>query len=444
MKAYPKYKPSGVEWIGEIPEKWELTRMKYVAPLQGGYAFKTEAFKTEGIAIVKMNNLKRGRLDLSDAVRVDFKAAVDAFSLKAGDLLFGMSGSLGETGSLGNFAVVNLVDIPCQLNQRVGRFVALQNCSLDFVRFLITSVSFTEPIMSSSTGTAQFNISSEQIGNILISLPPLPEQTAIADFLDRKTAQIDGFIAKKQKLIELLREERVAVINHAVTKGIDPKAKMKPSGIDWLGEIPAHWEVKRLKFFANVNPTKCNYVFDKSSNELVVFLPMENVLEDGQIIQDLRKPINELSTGYTYFEKNDVIVAKITPCFENGKGALLDRLETPFGFGSTEFHTIRPVKAVSTNEFLYFLTKTDLFMKFGEAFMVGAAGQKRVPPNFVENFMIASPSLDEQNHIVAFLKSETAKIDRTIATIEKEIELIQEYRTALISEAVTGKIDVRG
>ena len=270
-------------------------------------------------------------------------------------------------------------------------------------------------------------------------IPPKPEQTAIANYLDKKTEQIDNLITQKQKLIDLLKEERTAVINQAVTKGINHKVKLKPSGVEWLGEIPEHWGVKKLKYVASVNYSK-RMQHNKELKD-VVFLPMEKVSEEGYIYQEIRKYIHEVTSGFTYFERGDVIVAKITPCFENGKGAILNNLETPYGYGSTEFHTLKANDNILP-VYLYYITKSERFMKIGEAFMTGSAGQKRVPASFIENFYIGLPAIETQKQIIKYIEDETYKIKNTILIIEREIELMQEYRTALISEVVTGKVKV--
>jgi len=281
------------------------------------------------------------------------------------------------------------------------------------------------------------------LGNIKIPIPrTVKEQTTIAHFLDHKTTQIDAAIDKHRQLIELLREHRAALINEAVTKGLNPNAPMKDSGVEWIGEVPAHWEIKKLKYSAKINPQKGNSKITKEDIDLVSFLPMEKVSESGHVNYDLKKPINEVYSGFTYFEVDDIIVAKITPCFENGKGALLDEMDTLIGFGSTEFHVIRPNKGV-LKRFIFYLTRSDTFMKSGETFMTGSAGQKRVPTSFVENFSFGLPSIEEQQQIVNFIETETTRIDREIDLAQQEINLLEEYRQSLIAEAVTGKIDVR-
>lgn len=211
-------------------------------------------------------------------------------------------------------------------------------------------------------------------------------------------------------------------------------AAYKDSGVEWIGKIPEGWEVKKLKYDVLVNPPKEG--IDKESSDMVVFLPMEKVKEDGKIDCSIKKPISELYSGFTFFRKNDVIIAKITPCFENGKGALLNELETDIGFGSTEFHVLRAKQNIC-NRFLYYITKSEIFMKTGEAFMSGAAGQKRVPTDFISDFPLASPSVEEQTAIANYLDRKTAEIDALIAQKQRLIELYQEEKTAIINQAVT-------
>ena len=214
--------------------------------------------------------------------------------------------------------------------------------------------------------------------------------------------------------------------------------RYKDSGVEWIGEIPEGWEVRKLKYGVTINPSKEDV--DKDSIELIVFLPMEKVGEDGKIDCSIMKPISELYNGFTFFHKNDVIVAKITPCFENGKGAILNKLATDYGFGSTEFHVLRAKKNINAL-FLYYVTKSEVFMKVGEAFMSGAAGQKRVPTNFISDFPLVSPRIEAQNAIANYLDRKTAEIDELIAQKERLIELYEEEKTAIINQAVTKGID---
>jgi type I restriction enzyme S subunit len=219
---------------------------------------------------------------------------------------------------------------------------------------------------------------------------------------------------------------------------LKPYPKYKDSRVQWIGKIPEGWEVKRLRFNALVNPSGKKAL--SNPNTLVNFLPMEKVSGNGEYEQESEAEYQDVSTGYTYFEDNDVLVAKITPCFENGKGALVNNLKFGFGFGTTEFHVIRSHSQLMP-KYLFYLTKTHLFRVSGEAFMEGAAGQKRVSTDFIKDFMMATPPLPDQTTIASFLDKRTTRIDAMIEKDKKLITLLKEKRTALINHAVTKGLD---
>ena len=210
----------------------------------------------------------------------------------------------------------------------------------------------------------------------------------------------------------------------------------KDSGVAWLGRVPGHWEVKRLRHVAALNPSKSEIAEFPRDTE-VSFLPMEAVGDDGTLNLDRTRPIAEVESGYTYFREGDVTIAKITPCFENGKGAVMRGLHNGHGFGTTELIVARPSEGTTTSDYLHRLFTSRSFRMLGEAAMYGAGGQKRVPDDFVRDFAVAFPPLSEQTAIATFLDHETAKIDALVAEQEKLIALLQEKRQAVISHAVT-------
>jgi len=212
--------------------------------------------------------------------------------------------------------------------------------------------------------------------------------------------------------------------------------KYKDSGVEWLGEVPTHWKVKRLRFVCQLNPSKSEIV-DIDKDTLVSFLPMEAIGDDGSLDIERERPISELETGYTFFRNGDVAVAKITPCFENGKGALMQNLRNGFGFGTTELIVARPKPTETSGKYLHWIFVSSPFMNLGEAHMYGAGGQKRVPDDFVRNFTVAFPPPEEQSTNAAFLDHETAKIDALVQEQRRLIELLKEKRQAVISHAVT-------
>ena len=171
------------------------------------------------------------------------------------------------------------------------------------------------------------------------------------------------------------------------------------------------------------------------------FLPMEKVSTDGEIICDVKVQIKDVSQGFTIFNKNDVIVAKITPCFENGKSAFLSNLETDYGYGSTEFHVLRASEKI-LGKFLYYIVHSHLFLKTGESMMTGSAGQKRVPSSFINSFTVVLPSIDNQKKVINFIEKESSKIKSAISIQHQQIQKLKEYKTTLINSAVTGKIKV--
>lgn len=213
----------------------------------------------------------------------------------------------------------------------------------------------------------------------------------------------------------------------------------KDSGVEWLGEVPSHWPPTRLRYVAKTNPSKTELSGADRSQE-VSFLPMDAIGEDGSLRLTETRAISEVETGYTYFRDGDVVVAKITPCFENGKGTIMRGLQGGVGFGTTELIVARP-KGQNSATFLHWLFCSPLFRLRGEASMYGAGGQKRVPDDFVRDFLIGLPPPSEQAAIAAFLDRETAKIDALVEEQRRLIALLAEKRQAVISHAVTKGLD---
>ena len=432
---YPKYKASGVEWLGEVPEGWEVSKFGYACKLKGGFAFAAGDFGSEGVAVVKMNNLKRGRLDLSEAARIPESSCNESVSLCEGDLIWGMSGSTGETGSLGNFARVHADDLPCQLNQRVGRFKPDSlKLNADLIEYAIQTQYFYQQIMLLVTGTAQFNVSSEQVQSCIFVIPPLAEQTAIANFLDHETAKIDALIAEQQRLIELLKEKRQAVISHAVTKGLNPDAPMKPSGIEWLGDVPEHWAVVPAKRVASVFVPQRNKPELNADGSGHFWVTMEQMRSEE---------INSAELFVTESAAKDA-GTRVLPA-----GAVVASCVGTFGLAA-----INNIDIIINQQLQAFIPTNRVDAKFMRHCVVIAHGYFEqigtaatiayVNQLGFANMPMVLPPKVEQHEIVAFLTLQLAKFEALTAEAQRAIDHLQERRTALISAAVTGQIDVRG
>ena len=442
---YPTYKESGVEWLGDVPENWTVGKLGYASKLRGGFAFSAVDFGTDGVVVVRMNNLKRGKLDLTDAARIPEVCCIESVALIEGDLVWGMSGSTGETGSLGNYARVRCEDLPCQLNQRVGRFVvdgSLHN--VDFFEYLIQTTYFYEQVMLLVTGTAQYNVSSDQVQSCLVAFPPLDEQTQIAMFLDQETSKIDLLVGEQRRLIELLKEKRQAVISHAVTKGLNPNAPLKTSGIEWLGDVPEHWKVMRLKRITQYSRgITYGIVQPGESDPTGRFMIRGKDYSGGWCeADDIFRVSDAIEIPYarSRMRENDLIMTIV--------GAGVGNVAIIPGWleGSNITQTSARIAIdplVASPAYVCFALKGIIGQRNLERNVYGSA-QPRLNIEHVDSYLMTIPPLAEQLAIVAILDTQLEKLDALTAEAERGIELLQERRTALISAAVTGKIDVRG
>lgn len=441
MPRYSVYKDSGVDWLKGIPEGWELV------PLRGILNFRNEKndpIITENILSLSIAN---GVTLYSDEGRGGNKRKDDLTAYKIArpnDIVMNsMNIIVGAVGLSKYFGAISPVyyalyaqnsSVFVPFYEQIFQHIGFQRSLLRLGKGILIKISD-----SGKMNTIRMKISQNDMKSLLFPKPSIETQILITNFLNQKTTQIDQAISIKQKQIELLKERQQIIIQNVITKGLDPKAPMKDSGVEWIGMIPEHWKIIPLKRLAVINPSI--HIKNKNSIELTCFLPMEKVSVNGEISCDLMKPIREVSQGFTSFAKYDVIVAKITPCFENGKSAYLNNLATAFGYGSTEFHVLRASKLIR-GKYLYNIIHSSTFLKMGEAMMTGSAGQKRVPTRFVADFLACLPSLEEQDKIVNYISQQIEASARVISTYQKQIEKLKEYKTTLIDSAVTGKIKI--
>lgn len=445
LPRYDSYKDSGVQWLGEIPSHWDVTRLKFILEVKKnaikvgpfGSDLKGDDFQTSGYPVYNQrtvldNDFIEGTAFISEE---KFKALV-GFKIEPFDILVTTRGTIGKIAVAPEDVNEGIIH-PCIMKFSINR----HEITDQLLKYLFNEIDyvFNQFVLASGTTTIPV-IYSDTLKNIVLPLPPITEQKIIVDFLDKRLAQVDALIAKQETLLEKLAEQRVALISHAVTKGLNPDVNLKKSNSQILGSYPETWKVKRLRFDIETNPSKSEIQLDES--ELVSFIPMESVSVGGGLDLSNERMISEVSSGYTYFADGDVVVAKITPCFENGKASIAENLHQGIAFGTTELHVLR-CKENLLNKFLFFIIQSDKFMKYGESEMYGAGGQKRVPERFIKDYLIALPPLDDQQEICDFIESQLSHLDGLVEKVESTISTFNEYRSTLITQVVTGKIDVR-
>jgi type I restriction enzyme S subunit len=399
IRKYEKYKDSGVEWIGEIPEGWEVKKLKYVAEI---CTEKPE----DGVRKVALENIesKSGHFIDTDTV---FEGEGVVF--KRGDILYGKLRPYLAKVWVSEFD-----------GAAVGDFFVIrpqQEISSAYLKYRLLSAEFTDLANGSTFGSKMPRVDRDFMTDLMHAVPSIPEQTAIASFLDRKTAEIAQLIVRKEKLIALYEEEKTAIINHAVTKGLDPTVKTKPSGIEWLGNIPEHWEVKRLKYVANM----------KSGDGIT----SDQIKEFGDYPVYGGNGLRGYFDSFTH-EGNYVLIGR--------QGALCGNINYAIGKFWASEHTIvcTLIKHYETRWFGELLRVMNL-----NQYSVSAA-QPGLSIDNIKILQIPVPPISEQTTIVAHIETECSRLNTIIDKFKKQIELFKEYRTTLISEVVTGKTDVRG
>ena len=275
------------------------------------------------------------------------------------------------------------------------------------------------------------------LSNFEISLPSCYEQERIANFIDRQCSKINSLIDKTKQSIIKLEEYKKSLITKAVTKGLDPNVEMKNSGVHWIGEIPKNWNLSKIKYIAELNPTVSLYQIKPCSR--VTFTPMEYIKNGYYIPHDCE--YSAISRGsYTQYQEDDIVIAKVTPCFENGNIAIMHNLLSGLGLGSSELFVLRAKNILK--EYLFFFLQSEKFKTQGVLSFSGASGLKRVSSAFILNCPLPVPSIEEQRHISNFLYKKSDDIHKLISQKQSIINKLEEYRKSLIFEYVTGKKSV--
>jgi len=438
-QVYSEYKDSGHRFVGEIPGRWTrriVGSLSDVIDPQPDHRAPAICNDGQGFPYIGIRDVnKDGTLNFETARPVEESAVIKqevSFTIEPNNIVFCKVGTLG----------IPRIVVPhgrCALSATLVLIKVNKDFNSQYMLYALASNVVTSQTNYLATGSTRAALGIQQIRKFQIPVPPLDQQEKIANFLDHETAKIDTLIEKQQQLIKLLEEKRQAVISHAVTKGLNPNALMRDSGVEWLGEVPEHWNISKVKYLAELTPKKTEV--EALKNKTCSFIPMEKLKKDLLILDETRQ-ISQVFDGYTYFKDEDLLVAKVTPCFENKNMVVARGLHNGVGFGSSEIYVLRP-NLESLNDFLYYRLQEDILMEMATGAMTGAGGLKRVPSVFLNNVQLALPPMKERLEIVEYIRGYVSKFDNLMKNSEYVIKLMQERRTALISAAVTGKIDVR-
>lgn len=438
--SFPKYSAytrTGIAWMPEIPSHWALTRLGRVtiSKCDGpfGSGLKSEHYVESGVRVIRLQNIRHGRFDGSDQAYIDekyYREELSDHDLREGDVL--VAGLGDERNTVGRACVAPHGIAPAMVKADCFRFRVDQGLALPaFTALQLTAGSECDAGILSSDSTRS-SISLSTTASRALALPSLDEQVGIIDFIEVETAKIDALIAEQQRLMELLQEKRQAVISHAVTKGLNPDAPMKPSGIEWIGDVPAHWCLTPLKHVAEfINGD--------------AFKPTEWAESGTPIIR-----IQNLNGGedFNYFD------GEVEPRYLVRDGDLLfgwsGNRGTSFGpfiwrsdrVCALNQHIFRVVPRGLDTSALYWTLKAVTAHVEDQAH--GIIGMVHITKGDLGAIRVPIPPSDEHRRIAAFLRSETAKVDNLVIDSRRAIDLLAERRAALISAAVTGQVDIRG
>lgn len=433
---YPKYKDSGVEWLEELPEGWDVGPLKRFAKLQTGMTPPTDDFGNytdEGFfQWIRPEDLDETGKPTKASKYLTTQGWRLARQIPAGATLICCIGTIGKSG---------ITEDIVSTNQQITAAIPIANS-----RYLFYSITSARTELElASTGNVLRILNTERLGNICLPSPPRHEQQAIVAFLDRETAKIDALVAEQKNLIALLKEKRQAVISHAVTKGLDPTVPMRDSGIDWLGEVPAHWKVGKAKFYLSILP---GYAFSSAG-----FSRDEN---DVKLLRGINVGVGELrwdeivywsrkeADGLDRFElmEGDIVVGMDRPLISSGmRVAEVRRHDLPCLL-LQRVAKVLPNDAMNSRFILTLLSSRAFEAHFAPE--TTGVSVPLISGDQISSFVIPIPPLGEQEKICNFIRIEQTKFDDLTTEAQHTIDLLKERRSALISAAVTGKIDVRG
>ena len=418
---------SGNPWIGDIPSSWGVERIKTI------FKERTELSEDGSETLLSVSEYY-GVANRSERVSEgEFVSRAETLvgykKCYVGDLVSNIM--LAWKGSMGITEIDGIVSPAYCVYEPSPRIYP------KYYHYLFRTSLYTSIFRLYSKGIidSRLGLYSPYFFDISAIIPSLPEQQKIASFLDRKCAEIDEMIALQEKIVEELKAYKQSVITEAVTKGLNPDAPMKDSGIEWIGEIPEHWKQCKIKNGLEINPIQSHRL---EENTEVSYMPME-CLRNGVI--EKRTALYRNLPSLTEFSEGDIVMAKVTPCFENGNIAIASDLTNGVGFGSSEVFVFRCYDNTLPSYAFYYLQSSYVKAR-GVSSMTGTGGLKRINPHYFCDTTMLLPTLLEQQEIAEYLDTQCKEIDNLILIKISKIDSLKEYKKSIIYEYVTGKKEV--
>ncbi len=441
MTKYEKYKDSGFDWIGEIPEHWKSIRLKYIGYLYGGLSGKSnkdfnQSVNPDNKPFIPFTNIANNKvIDPKQLQYVVIKEDEKQNRVKNSDLFFMMSSENYEDVGKSTILLDDLGEAYLNSFCKGFRFVE-KDYFPSFINYLLLSHPYRCVLQIEANGFTRINLKVDKVNDLSIKAPPFKEQVVIANYLDKKTEEIDKLITQKEQLLKLYEEEKTAIINQAVTKGIEPDTPMKDSGIDWLGEIPEHWEVKKLRYVVSINKETLS---DKTDNDYKIeYIDIGNV-EYGRLKDKPKKLLFEKapSRARRIVNNGDILISTVRTYL---KAILFIKNANSNLIASTGFAVISPNDDFLP-EYLFYILSSEIILQSITASSVGVS-YPAINSSEIGGFYSWFPEKQEQKIIITFIEAEIARINSKYKKVERLIELLKEYKQSLISEVVTGKIKV--
>jgi len=443
MKKYNEFKDSGIEWIGEIPKNWMVKRFDSIFDFSRGLPITKQDLRSQGIPCVNYGEIhsKYGFKVVPEIhnlkyVDEEFLLTNDKSLLSRGDIVFADTSE--DIDGSGNFAYLDS-DIPTFAGYHT---IIARNRTENYYGFLayfLDSIEFRNQIRSNVSGIKVYSITQSILKYSKFLIPSVEEQIQIANYLDTKTAEIDNIIAAKKKLIQLYEEEKATIVNLAVTKGINPDVKLKPSGVEWLGDVPEHWEVKPLKYLIE---GKLKYGANESAEEENYkdprYIRITDFGNNGDLRHDTFKSLSIEKAQEYMLKEGDILFARSGATV--GKTFQFKNHEGQACFAG---YLIRatPNNELITSDFIYYFTKSPNYDSWKNSVFSQATIQN-IGADKYAFIQIGFPSIEEQIEINQFISNKIRSKNKKIEKAKKLVELLTEYRTTLISEVVTGKLKV--